>query len=279
MNAQTEPFPPSYIFLMKARFRGATSRFIGTAAILAVCVSWMLTTRVARAGCPNLCDVTADPAIVEPPLPECASLSVSAGSCGCHFWIHVANNSCASVIEARDFMFEKCWNNIDIIPDCTAVEPGMTGNVERNLYDIGPAEWTGTVNAEGTDHRVTVRVNVTSFDDSGGCSCALARRTARRDGAVLGTAVVIGALLRRRGQRARVSALNRVTEYRSNLQGLPRRRRTSRRCCRHSRRTPHHRRSSAIRQKCSRQRSRRSFGNCLTCMVQGPDTRNRTIFP
>jgi hypothetical protein len=78
----------------------------GGGVLFSTVVAITLAGGTAYAGCPNLCDLTVEPAAMEPPLP-CAAVNVRADECDCAAGVSLLN-TCTTALEALDFSFDAC---------------------------------------------------------------------------------------------------------------------------------------------------------------------------
>lgn len=126
------------------------------------------TTRVARAGCPNPCDLTVGQPTLEPDLP-CVNLKVTSKSCDCGALL-VIDNGCAVPIEALDFVLDSCWSDgRPLVGDCS-LEPDRSASFMIEFGETGEKETSLRVRSDGIDHTLTVTSNVTSLGSGGFCS-------------------------------------------------------------------------------------------------------------
>ncbi len=154
-------------------------------------------TRCAMAGCENPCDITVEPAQVDPALPACVRIVSGGNGCQCHGFLQIFNN-CTDAIEVPDRSV--CIQD----PACHTVDAGAPmGLVTWMTSTTGDKIWTvHLVTSDGVTHTVTVKGHVSSF--GGGCNCYPVM------GAAVGSAPLFGLLMfpvvyvgrRRRRRRA-----------------------------------------------------------------------------
>ena len=154
---------------------------------------------VAHAGCPNLCDIAGETAIVvEPPL-SCVEVNAFADDCDCGVLFQVDNN-CDGTLTLTDFRFPICDRDEQSEP-CAELHPGGWGRVLFELTTVGDTRQVVMVrDAEGVEHRIELATTVTSFDD--GCACSLPGRS--RSSGLGGVAFVVVLGVAGRFRRVRI---------------------------------------------------------------------------
>lgn len=124
---------------------------------------------VARAGCPNLCEISQATFTLEPEL-ACANVRAVSSDCDCGIYVEIGNE-CELPLDALSFEFESC-GSIDgaFDDDCRQVPPGEQGTFEEEIHELGRTERRFTLRYDGSDHVLTVAADVSSFDDGALCS-------------------------------------------------------------------------------------------------------------
>jgi len=117
---------------------------------------------LARAGCPNPCDVSVDPPVVDPPVPDCAKVSSGGETCDCDAYLAVAN-ACTDAITVLDGSF--CIDR-----QCDAAPPRQTSLIHWRTATGGHNTWSVRLQTpDGTVHTATVTAEA---QFGGGCSIA-----------------------------------------------------------------------------------------------------------
>jgi MYXO-CTERM domain-containing protein len=139
-------------------------------------------TRTARAGCPNVCELTVGAITVVPPL-DCVTVEATAQTCDCGVFVSL-NNGCTTPVDAVGFTFTSCGppgaNAGSLTQPCPVVEPNMLATVPLRTTGTGMKQWALQLQNEGTDFSVTIPANVTSSGASGGCAIARSPAPASR---------------------------------------------------------------------------------------------------
>jgi hypothetical protein len=146
----------------------------GGGVLFSTVVAITLAGGTAYAGCPNLCDLTVEPAAMEPPLP-CAAVNVRADECDCAAGVSLLN-TCTTALEALDFSFDACSPEGDLTSvelQCTLVQPRFGAVYDLKPTELGHKEWELHLRNDGNDHTLTVTAHVKSFKN-GACTCAVA---------------------------------------------------------------------------------------------------------
>jgi len=153
---------------------------------------------VARAGCPNLCEIDEATFTLEPEL-ECANVRVHSDDCDCGITVQVGND-CELPLDALTFEFRSCGPiGGPFEYDCRRVERSDQGTFEVPIHETGSNEHAFTLRYDGRDHLLGVAAHVSSFDD--GAICSVTRGVGWGGAPALGSLLaVVGALalLRRR---------------------------------------------------------------------------------
>lgn len=178
--------------------RSRGRRLIRALWILSGTLCAVLEPSVARAECPNLCELRVDPPSVEPGL-TCATWQTKPQTCDCAVLL-VLTNGCDTPIEALDFSFDSCMTAAGLERDCDVVEPGARASWFLKLSSTGQHESALHVRSAEGEHSIHVMSIVESFDD-GGCSIAAASPASPRGLPLSATAVVALSLAMRRRKR------------------------------------------------------------------------------
>jgi hypothetical protein len=185
-------------------------RWVWAGAVLVA--AWVASTQPARAGCPNVCDLTVSAAPTIDPAIPCLTALPNAATCNCGV-ILVVTNHCPDVVNATDFQFTSCGAPGAAPTDyqCPSLQPGQQGEEVLAIPSssgIGAKSWTLHVQEGGAVSAITVDANVTSF--GAGCACGIAPAPAAAYGSTLSlaaagalAAVILGARRRRRPRRLR----------------------------------------------------------------------------
>jgi len=170
-------------------------RPVGPLAVFLVCA---LAVSAARAGCPNVCELTVEPAEVDPAL-ACLVVEASDQTCDCSVLLEISNQ-CDASLAFPEGTFYYCGDRAE---GCDTLPAGSSSTAERRVTGEGPGDWVLTFEGEGTPHTLTVRYHVSSFDSSpGGCALAAVGRRSLPGSAWFGVALALGLgwrRLRRRG--------------------------------------------------------------------------------
>lgn len=130
----------------------------------------LLVPAVARAGCPNMCEMTSEPGTIDPPLP-CITAETSGDNCNCGMWLNLIND-CDEPITPTDFVLRGCYaGKMSYTSPCPIVEPGHRGTIFWGIDTLGETRKVVTIQAADGEHRIELVANVASFDD--GCACSL----------------------------------------------------------------------------------------------------------
>jgi len=136
------------------------------------CAVALLLASPAHAGCPHLCNATAKPPVITPPL-SCGTLRATAATCDCSLELFLVNNCAQDSIVAVDFEFDGCSKAASPTDPCTEVSPQGNAGVIYPLSTVGETRKTLTLRDAAGDHTVEVSATVSSFRDSG-CSISSA---------------------------------------------------------------------------------------------------------
>jgi hypothetical protein len=152
---------------------------------------------VARAGCPNLCEIGEATFTLEPEL-SCVNVRASSSDCDCGIMLQVGNE-CELPLDALSFTFRSCGpSSGPTRRDCSELAPAEQGIHEQPIHQLGLNEFRFTLRHDGQDHVLTASAEVSSFDDGALCSVTQGAGRAGASGwAWLFGAVTTAALLRR----------------------------------------------------------------------------------
>jgi hypothetical protein len=141
----------------------------GLAAVLALAAA-----PAARAGCPNVCELTIDAVSVVPSL-DCAHWQLTPNTCDCGVFVEMANG-CSAPLDAVGFAFSSCGapgaSASSLTQPCLAVSPTQVASVPLRTTGTGSKQWPLHLNQQGTDYTVTITGNVDSVGGRGGCAVA-----------------------------------------------------------------------------------------------------------
>ena len=141
---------------------------------------------VARAGCPNVCEIGEASLTLEPELP-CANVSANSDDCDCGITLRVGNR-CELPLDALSFEFRSCGpSSGPFTHGCSEVAPEEQGTLEQPIHELGLNEFRFTLRHDGADHVITVAADVSSFDD--GAICSVSRGAGRGGGTGWGALV------------------------------------------------------------------------------------------
>lgn len=159
----------------------------------------MVVPGVARAGCPNPCEIGEATVTLEPEL-ECADVRVHSSDCDCGIAVEIGN-ACELPLDALSFEFRSCGpTGGPFVQGCRTVEASDQGTFEVPIHETGRRERSFTLRYDGGDHLLTVAADVSSFDD--GAICSVTRHVGRGGAPGGGTLLVaLGALALLRRQR------------------------------------------------------------------------------
>jgi hypothetical protein len=166
-----------------------------------VCCAALLVPGLARAGCPNLCEIGEASFVLEPEL-QCAVVSARSSDCDCGVSVSV-DNDCASALQALSFSFRSCGPiGGPFTKDCGEVGVSDTGTFEIPIHETGRTESAFTLRYDGQDHVLTVSADVSSFDDGAICSVGGRPGGGGRPGSLAFACAGLAALVARRARRS-----------------------------------------------------------------------------
>jgi hypothetical protein len=110
----------------------------------------LLYSSFAQAGCPHLCKLTVDSAVVEPPL-VCATVTTTPYSCNCGVDFKI-QNLCQSDIQIPAGTFFAC---LSPSKSCTTIAPVETATGEILIKDLIPGSLSFTFTNQGTTYTVS----------------------------------------------------------------------------------------------------------------------------
>jgi hypothetical protein len=175
-----------------------------------VCAA-VLFARTARAGCPNTCDVTIEPASIAPPL-DCLLVEVTPETCDCGAFVKMTNG-CAAPVDTVGWTLASCGQPGEgagsLTMNCSTLSPKAVGNSPLRTSGTGHKEWPLQIAAQGTSYTVTVAANVTAFHQGGGCAMSPTRPASAPFSGALGLVIAFSWSKRRRGPRSSRAVLKR----------------------------------------------------------------------
>jgi hypothetical protein len=134
--------------------------------LLAAC-SVALNARSAAAICINTCSMTLGPLSVTPPLPACATVTLTAQTCICEVELTLANR-CSTEFDAVDFEFYGCASTVP----CTVL-PSYENGAALAIGGTGQPQWVLHVENASVEYALSISANVTAFN-ANPSSCAIA---------------------------------------------------------------------------------------------------------
>ena len=140
---------------------------------------------VAHAGCPNVCDITVQPATVDPPL-DCLQVNASGQTCDCGVFITITNQ-CGTTLAFPDSTLYYCGE----AGQFTTVDAGGDCSGNKRINSVGPGVWTLEVQESNSTHTLSIAYDVTSMD-AGSCACAAAGQPRKPRQAWVGLALSLG---------------------------------------------------------------------------------------
>jgi hypothetical protein len=158
-----------------------------------------------RAGCPNVCEVSADRPMVVPPL-DCLDVKTMPQTCDCSLWVTLRND-CVESVDLVDFVLLTCGRPGASLDQrqrsCQTLPAGFDGPVDVKLAvtePIGPGEKRLNLRRQGADHAIVASFVIHSFGTDG-CSVRPAGRENGNAGPVGLVALYLVLRLRRRHLR------------------------------------------------------------------------------
>ncbi|HSY38175.1 MAG TPA: hypothetical protein VLA79_01570 [Polyangia bacterium] len=174
-----------------------TLRALRRSGVLALALAAWST--AARAGCPNVCQISGATVQITPPL-DCLHLKAAAETCDCGVLVDI-DNQCAAPIEATGSPITTCLNSAGYGAPCPSLEPMAQGSLVEKADAVGSQVWTLALSTQGTSHSLSITADVTSMGD-GGCAAAAGAPHSRM-AAWFAVAGVIALAARRRRRRSR----------------------------------------------------------------------------
>ena len=172
---------------------------------IAAALGFATLARTAVAGCPNVCELTVDPATVAPAL-ACVKIEVTSETCDCGVSVSLTNG-CTTSVNAIGFTFDSCGppgaNLAQLTQPCPVVEPSMLATKLLRASGTGSKHWALQLQNQGADYTATVAANVTSSGAKGGCAVSTGASTEenRSFGVFIGLLGVLWARSRRSARR------------------------------------------------------------------------------
>ena len=167
----------------------------GTSALLAASIA-ALAARPASAACINTCSMELDALVVTPPLPACATITLTPQTCICEVELTLVN-TCATSFEAIDFEFYGC----DSTAPCSVL-PSYKDSAAVAIDGAGDPQWVLHVENAGVEYALAISAHVPAFN-ANPSSCAIAglpRRTRDPAPMALGAIAMVGLVGRRRSR-------------------------------------------------------------------------------